>query len=135
MTNVIIVSGPVIVQNGKVLLDISGEDDYWKFCGGKLMGEGLMKNVDLRNTARARAKEELGIDINIKSFEPFIMYVRQEKQNGVYDVILVHWLATAEGEVVPGKMVKEWKWIPLSELDDYSLAPNIKPALQYYKHI
>ena len=63
------------------------------------------------------------------------MYVMQEKEDGMYDVILVHWLADAEGEVVPGEMVKKCKWIPLSELDNYNLAPNIKPVLSYYKYI
>jgi ADP-ribose pyrophosphatase YjhB (NUDIX family) len=130
MNKLIIASGPVIVQDEKVLLDISGDDDYWKFCGGR-----MVENTDLRETAQKRAKEELGIDIKIQDSNPYIMYVMQEKEDVMYDVILVHWLADAEGEVVPGEMVKEWKWIPLSDLDNYNLAPNIKPVLRYYKYI
>ena len=130
MEKLIIAYGPVVVQDEKVLLDISGDDDYWKFCGGK-----IIEGADLRETARKRAKEELGIDIKIQDSNPYIMYVMQEKEDGMYDVILVHWLADAEGEVVPGEMVKKWKWIPLSELDNYNLAPNIKPVLSYYKYI
>ena len=60
MEKLIIASGPVVVQDEKVLLDISGDDDYWKFCGGK-----IIEGADLRETARKRAKEELGIDIKI----------------------------------------------------------------------
>jgi 8-oxo-dGTP pyrophosphatase MutT (NUDIX family) len=135
MSKVLIVSGPVIVRDNKVLLNISSKDDYWKFCGGKLKGEGEMVDADLRKTAIKRAKDELGIDIKIQDSNPYIMYVMQEKDDGMYDVILVHWLADFEGEIVPGEMVKEWKWIPLDDLDKYNLAPNIKPVLQYYKYI
>ena len=127
MEKLIIASGPVIIENNKALLDISGEDEYWKFCGGRV-GPG----ESLRETAKLRAKEELGIDIVFKEDKPYILYIDQEKNDGMHEVILVHWLCAYEGEVKPGKIVKEWKWIGLDELDEYDLAPNIKPVLDYY---
>ena len=36
MIKIIIASGPVIVENGKVLLNKHGEDGFWKFCGGRV---------------------------------------------------------------------------------------------------
>ena len=33
MPKIIIVSGPVIIENNKVLLNKHGEDNFWKFCG------------------------------------------------------------------------------------------------------
>lgn len=130
MKKLIIASGPVLVRDNKVLLDISGEDNYWKFCGGQ-----VKEGKSLRDTAIMRAKEELGIDIKIQDSNPYIWYVMQEKPEGLMDVILVHWLADFEGEIKPGEMVKEWKWMPLAELDSHDLAPNIKPVLQYYKYL
>ncbi len=35
-TKIIIASGPVIVENSKVLLNQHGDTDFWKFCGGKV---------------------------------------------------------------------------------------------------
>jgi len=32
----IIASGPVIIENGKVLLNKHGDDKFWKFLGGKV---------------------------------------------------------------------------------------------------
>jgi len=36
MLKIIIASGPVIVENNKVLLNQHGDTDFWKFCGGKV---------------------------------------------------------------------------------------------------
>ena len=71
---VIIASGPVIVKNNTVLLDISSEDEFWKFCGGK-----VKENETLQETAVRRAKEELGIKINLQNENPFLMYVVKKK--------------------------------------------------------
>ena len=57
MTKIIIASGPVIVENGKVLLNKHGEDVFWKFCGGKVEDY----NTNLADNARREVKEEMGI--------------------------------------------------------------------------
>jgi len=35
MPKIIIASGPVIVENNKVLLNQHGDTEFWKFCGGR----------------------------------------------------------------------------------------------------
>ncbi len=35
-TKIMIASGPVIVEDDKVLLNISSGDTFWNFCGGKI---------------------------------------------------------------------------------------------------
>jgi hypothetical protein len=52
MNKVIIASGPVIVKDGKVLLDISGDDKFWKFCGGQIRDD-----MNLKETVKFKAKE------------------------------------------------------------------------------
>ena len=54
MTKIIIASGPVIVENNKVLLDKHGDTTFWKFCGGRV--EDF--NTDLIDNAKRRVKEE-----------------------------------------------------------------------------
>ncbi len=127
MQKIIIASGPVIVENDKVLLDIQGEDKFWKFCGGK-----TRESESLEETAIRRSQEELGIEIKISDIDPFILYTKKETAEGNLDIILVHFLAERIGEINPGEDIREWKWIPLEELEKENLAPNIIPTLKHF---
>lgn len=131
MAKIIIASGPVIVEDGKVLLDKSGEDTFWKFCGGKIKDE----DADLQAAAERRAKEELGIGIEILDIEPFITFATKETLEGKLDIILVHFLAKHIGEIKPGADIKEWEWIPLADLAEENLGPNIIPALKHFGYL
>jgi 8-oxo-dGTP pyrophosphatase MutT (NUDIX family) len=128
MNKIIIASGPVIVENDQVLLDKSSGDDFWKFCGGKVKDE----DADLQATAKRRAREELGIGIEIIETEPFISFASKETPGGKIDVILVHYLARRIGEIKPGLDIREWKWLPLDDLAVENLGPNIIPALRHF---
>lgn len=125
MAKIIIASGPVIVENNKVLLDKQGADDFWKFCGGK-----IREDETLIETAIRRSKEELGIDLEITNKTPFITYTTKEGS----DVILAHFLAKKIGEINPGEEVHEWSWFDLDNLPK-NLAPNIIPVLKHFKFL
>lgn len=132
MPKIIVVSGPVIVEDGKVLLDISGDDNFWKFCGGK-----LKDNENLVETAQRRSQEELGIETEVINETPFFLHTKKacptgETPEGKIDVILVHFLAKRIGEISPGEDIREWKWIPLEDLEKENLAPNIIPTLKHF---
>jgi ADP-ribose pyrophosphatase YjhB (NUDIX family) len=129
MAKIIIASGPVIVENNKVLLDIQGNDNFWKFCGGK-----IKENESLKETAVRRAKEELGIEIEITNDIPFIFYVEKDDPEEKVDIILVHFLSKSVGEIKPGADVKEWNWLDMKNLPA-NLAPNILPALKHFGFI
>lgn len=126
---IIIASGPVIVENNKVLLDKHGEDNFWKFCGGT-----VEQNENLTETAKRQAGEELGIGVEILDSKPFIMAVQKEKNGNIFDVILVHFLSRRIGDIKPGEEIREWKWLDLDSLPQ-DLAPNIRPALEHFKFI
>jgi 8-oxo-dGTP diphosphatase len=127
MEKIIIVSGPVIVKENKVLLDIQGDDSFWKFCGGKVRNEET-----LAQTAIRRAKEELGINIAITNSIPFLLHSTKGKNGEIFDVVLAHFLTEFSGDIQPGNEVKEWKWIPLEDLPNENLAPNIIPTLKHF---
>ncbi len=131
MNKIIIASGPVIVEGKKTLLDISGKDNFWKFCGGRIKdGETLIQ------TAKRRAKEELGIDIEIINKEPFLMLVHRENEEETTDAILVHFLSKRIGKINPGPDIKKWEWIDLQQLPtDNKLGENIKPTLKHFGFI
>jgi 8-oxo-dGTP pyrophosphatase MutT (NUDIX family) len=130
MQKIIIASGPVIVENNKVLLDKDFREDLWKFCGGKVTGD----DADLISTARNRAKKELGIDIDILDENPFAMYLKREIQGVPTDVLLVHYLSGRKSDIEPGIDTKEWKWFDLDNLPE-NLGPNIVPALKHFGFI
>lgn len=129
MSKIIIASGPVIVENGKVLLNQHGDTDFWKFCGGQ-----VRENESLIETASRRVNEEMGIEIEITNDNPFITYAKKETLDGAFDVILVHYLASRIGEIKPGVEVREWNWFDVNNLPE-NLAPNILPALKHFEFI
>jgi len=130
MPKIIIASGPVIVEDGKVLLNQHGDTTFWKFCGGKV--EDF--DIGLIDSAKREVKEEMGIGIEILENTPFITYTQKKDMHGDKDVILVHYLARRIGEITPGEDIREWNWFPLGNLPD-DLGPNILPALRHFGFI
>jgi ADP-ribose pyrophosphatase YjhB (NUDIX family) len=129
MAKIIIASGPVIVENNKVLLDIQGDDNFWKFCGGI-----IKENESLKDTAIRRPKEELGIYVEITKDNPFIYYTEKETPEGKTDVILVHFLAKRIGEIKPCEDIRKWDWLDINSLPN-NLASNIIPTLKHFGFI
>jgi 8-oxo-dGTP pyrophosphatase MutT (NUDIX family) len=124
--NIIIASGPVIVENNKVLLDKDKKEDLWKFCGGK-----IKEAEKLITTAQRRSKEELGINIEILDKNPFITYAIKETADGQLDIILVHFLAKRIGEIKPGEEIEKWDWFDINNLPK-NIGTNIILALKQF---
>ncbi len=118
------------MENNRELLNKHGDDNFWKFCGGKAEDFEL----DLAQNAKRRAREEMGIDLEILDEKPFFLFVKKETSDGTTDVILVHFLAKRIGEIKPGKDIKEWNWFALKNLP-INLAPNIESVLKYFQFI
>ena len=117
----LIASGPVIIENGKVLLNKHGDDEFWKFPGGKV------ENFDesLEEAAKREVKEEMGLEVElIKPIKPMML-----KLDDGRIVILIHYLSKRLNEVSPGVEIREWGWYSLDDLPK-DLAPNIRPVLE-----
>lgn len=126
MEKIIIASGPVIVEDGNVLLAKHGNDDFWKFCGGKTddalnLAENMKRNV----------KGEMGIDVIVLDEEPYLMHVKKPGEEHI-DVLLVHFLVKRVGEIIPNDKITAWQWFPVNNLPA-DAAPNIKPVLEHFK--
>ncbi|MDO8667477.1 MAG: NUDIX domain-containing protein [bacterium] len=130
MQKIIVAVGPVIVENGKVLLNKHGDTPFWKFCGGRV--ENF--ETDLIDNAKREVKEEMGIEIEILNKEPFITFVRKQTPTGVVDIILVHFLAKRIGEIKPGADILKWDWLDINNLPK-DLGPNILPVLKHFKFL
>lgn len=134
---IIIASGPVIIENNKVLLNKHGEDKFYKFCGGKV------ENFEhfLFENAQREVMEEMGLEIKLLEKKPFIYLTEKRDPAGkkTADVILFHYFSKRIGEIKPGSEIDRWDWISVEELVDLEkaneLAPNIIPALKYFNFI
>ena len=116
--NSIIVSGPVIIENGKVLLNreqkLDGETP-WFFPGGEV--EDF--DQSLEDVCKREVKEEMGIDVEIiKPLRPVML----QKDGRV--IILIHYLAKRIGEVKPGENIVEWDWHDINNLPE-NCAQNV----------
>lgn len=118
-TALIVAVGPVIVEEGNVLLVRTAEDGPWQLPGGKL--EDV--DVDLVAAMQREAKEELGIDVSPAGpLDPFLLRTETDVR------VLIPYYAVRDGEVTPGPGVVEAAWHPLDTLPE-NVAPNIVPAL------
>lgn len=128
--NFIIASGPVIIENNKVLLNKHGEDNFWKFVGGRVEDFDFKdETMSLENACRREVQEEMGFDVEIiRALKP-MMVKHQTKENT--QVILIHFLAKRLGEINPGADIREWDWFDINNLPD-DCAPNIKPVIEDY---
>jgi len=119
---VTIASGPVILRDGKVLLDKHDDDTFWKFPGGRQRDGESMKETAIRE-----AKEELGVDVELEG-DPILVAFEVEGKH----IILVHYRATMKGEPMALRDVREWAWHDMQDLPD-DCAPNIKPVIDQIK--
>ncbi len=116
--NSIIASGPVIIEDNKVLLNREQKPDGitpWMFPGGQV--EEFDKTLE--EACQREVGEELGLKIEIiKPLKPIMLF-----QNGRI-IILIHYLAKRIGEITPGKDIAEWAWHDINNLPD-NCAQNV----------
>lgn len=123
---VTIASGPVIIQDGKVLVDKHGEDTGWKFPGGKVRSGESFEEAALREV-----REELGIEVEIDS-APFVVAFMRERDGAQEHVILIHYRARIiSGEPTPGRDVREFTWLSVDALPDDCMS-NIRVAVKAF---
>ena len=120
------VAGPIIIENSKVLLIRAKKDNGssdWQFPGGKQE----KSDIDFEATCKREAREELGIELNIKELLKEITVKDKNKE-----IFLIHYLAERVGEIQPGHEVVEWGWHSIDKLPS-NCAPNVYEVIKEYK--
>ena len=125
---IIFASGPVIIEDNRVLLVKDTKDDFWKFCGGRV--EDFESDIKL--TAAREAREELGLEIEILNEQPFFFYTEKESDGYKISVVLAHFISKRLSDVCSGNETKEWRWLSEEELNQEKLAPNVLAVLQHF---
>lgn len=123
------VSGPVIVDNKRLLLIKDNKDDFYKFPGGR-----VEKGEDLEGACIREAREEINADIRILT-KLSTMFLRKDPRTGKpADIELYHYRAflANKDEIKKGKGIDEMSWFEIDELKQgrYKIAPNVKYLLE-----
>jgi len=128
---IIVTSGPVIIEDDKVLLNKHGDDGFWKFLGGRVENFDFQDETNsLEEACRREVKEEMGFEIEIiRPLKP--MMVQKPGDPNTW-VILIHYLAKRLGEIHLGEDIKDAQWFDINDLPT-DCAPNIKPVIEEYK--
>ena len=125
----IIGSGPVIIENNKVLLNREKKkfgSELFMFPGGVVDDY----EIPLEDTARREVMEELGIEIEI--IKPLRTLVVDRIGREGKKAILVHYLAKRIGEIKPSEETIEWNWFDIDNLPS-NCAENVKQIIQDLK--
>ncbi len=122
----IIASGPVIIEEGKLLVNKDDKDDFYKLPGGTIE-EGV---ESLEEACHRETKEETnGLIEIIKPLHPMILWKNPQTKEEMC-ILLIHYLAKLKNkeEIKPIPPIKEVKWLDIEEIkqDKYNVAPNIK---------
>ena len=111
-----------MIENGKVLLNKHGDDNFWKFVGGK----AERTDISLEEVAKREVMEEMGLTVVlIRPLKPMMIEMSDKV------VVLIHYLAKRKNEIKPGKDVLDWAWFDIRSLPA-DCAPNIAPVIAEY---
>ena len=122
----IIASGPVIIENGKLLVNKDDKDDFYKLPGGTIE-EGI---ETLEEACHRETKEENnGLIKIIKPLNPMILWKNPQTSESMC-IVLIHYKAELlnKNKIKPIPPIKEVKWLSIKGIKagKYNVAPNIK---------
>lgn len=118
----ILASGPVIIENGKLLVN---KDDFYKLPGGTVeQGDSLIEAC--KNESRQENNAEIEIT---KPLNPMVIYKNPQTDEEM-TIILIHYEAKLlnKDEIKPIAPIQEVAWLDIEEIkqDKHNVAPNIK---------
>jgi len=125
MVKFIVASGPVIVEEGRLLVNKDDKDDFYKLPGGT-----VEPGDSLEEACHREVKEENNGEIEIiKPLHPMILYKNPQTKEEMI-IVLIHYLAKLlnKEEIKPIPPIQEVKWLDIEEIKQgkHNVAPNIK---------
>lgn len=127
--NTIVVSGPVIVENGKLLVSKDNKDDFYKLIGGR-----VKEGEELEEACIRKAREACNADIEIiKPLFPNILYENPQTREKMI-IILINYLARLKNlkEIKPIPPEQDLKWIDIKEIKKGrgNVSPNVRTLVE-----
>jgi ADP-ribose pyrophosphatase YjhB (NUDIX family) len=121
----IIASGPVIIENGKLLVNKDDKDDFYKLPGGTIE-DGV---ESLEDACHRETKEENnGLIKILKPLSPMILWKNPQSGEEMC-ILLIHYKAKLlnKKDLKPIPPTREVRWLSISDIkkEKYNVAPNI----------
>jgi len=121
----ILASGPVIVEDGKLLVNRDVKDDFYKLPGGS-----VEQGDSLTQACINESKQENNAEIEIlKPLNPMVIY-KNPQTNEEQTIILIHYEAKLlnKNKIKPIEPIQEVTWLDIEEIKQgkHDVAPNIK---------
>jgi ADP-ribose pyrophosphatase YjhB (NUDIX family) len=123
----IIVSGPVIIQDEKLLVDKDDKDDFYKLPGGTIKES----EENLEEACHRRVKEEINGKIKIiKPLHPQVLWENPQTKEKMA-ILLISYKAELlnKDDIKPIEPTKEIKWLDLKEIDKWK--NQVSPYTQF----
>ena len=125
----IVASGPVIIEEGKLLVAKDSKDNFYKLIGGKIKEGESLENACIR-----KAKEACNAEIEIiKPLSPNILYENPQTKEKMI-IVLINYLAKLKNkqEIKPIPPEEDIKWINIEEIKKGlgNVSPNVKALIE-----
>jgi len=121
----IIASGPVIIRDGKLLVNHDEKDDFYKLPGGTIKEGEDFEEACINATRR---ENNVGVKV-IRPLSPMILWENPQTKEKM-KIILIHYEGELENEeeLKPMEPTKEVKWLDIEEIKsgEHKVGPNIK---------
>jgi phage shock protein C len=108
----LVASGPVIIEDGKVLLNRAQKETGvtpWLFPGGKVEDS----DASPQDACKREIREEMGIEIDIvRTLETLLL----KRLDDTGYAVLMHYLANRRGEIIKGEGIVEYGWFDITSL-------------------
>lgn len=123
----IIASGPVIIEDRKLLVNKDDKDNFYKLPGGS-----TQRNAeDLEEECRKKVREEINAEIEIiKPLHPKILWENPETKEKMA-ILLTSYLAKLKNksDIKPMGSTLEIKWLDLDKIDEWK--HEVSPYIQF----
>ena len=125
----IIASGPVIIEEGKLLVAKDDKDDFYKFIGGR-----VKEGESFEETCIRKAKEACNADIEIiKPLSPNILYENPQTKEKM-TIVLINFLAKLKNpkEIKPIPPEEDIRWVSIDEIKNGggNVSPNVRALIE-----
>ena len=128
----IIASGPVIIENGKLLVSKDNKDDFYKLIGGRVQEGESLEDACIRKSIEA-ANAEIEI---IKPLFPNILYENPQTKEKMI-IVLINYLAKLKNKdkIKPLPPEQDLKWVSIEDIKQGkgNVSPNVKMAVEKNK--
>jgi len=127
MEKFIVVSGPVIIEDGKLLVIKDDKDEFYKLPGGT-----VKKGEELEEACIRKAREEINAEIEIiKPLFPKVLYENPQTKEPM-TIMLINYLAKLKNknDIKVVEPVKDFKWVKVDNIMKEDVSPNVKSLFE-----